>query len=43
MNNITLTALENKWPLNDFNFLILNVTNPIILCNEMTNMHMAFH
>ena len=43
MNNITFTASENRWALNNFNFLALNVTNLIMPINEMTNMHMVYN
>ena len=42
MNNITFAALENKFTLNNFNFLALRITNPIIPSNEVTNLLMVY-
>ena len=43
MNRINSTALENKWPLNSFNFMAVKITNPMIPSNEMHNMHIVYH
>ena len=39
MNNIILTAFENKCPLNNFNFLTFKIKNTAIPNNKVINMH----
>ena len=43
MKNITFTTLEDKWPVNNFNILALNITNPMIPSHEITNRHIVYH
>ena len=43
MNSITYTALENKLPLNNFNFLALKITNSIMPSQDMVNTHIVYH
>ena len=43
MNNIILTVLENKYPLNNFNFLAFKTRNTTSPNNEIINMHIVYH
>ena len=41
--SITFTALENKCPLNSFNFLALRITKTTIPNIDIFNMHIVYH
>ena len=43
MNNIIFTALEKKWPLNNFSFLIFKIINTIIPNNEIISIHIVYN
>ena len=42
-NNITFSTLENKWPLNNLNFLPLNISNPMIPNKEKVNLQIVYN
>ena len=43
MNNIILTAFENKCPLNSFNFLALRIMKITMPKIDRLNMHIVYH
>ena len=43
MNNIILTAFQNKYPLNSFKFIAFKIMKITILDIDIINMHIVYH